>query len=262
MIPFLVEDLFSTAKNLMGLIIKQDILSSIVNGRQLQRLDFTKEENFLSFKSITLEFAAERNTIELRRKDVLYLNEVKRFLKDCRLIIIGILEKTFERSLNGSSFLEAAGCIRPKSILSKPTADLLQQMKSVLHLIFSCSHITSSECDVASIHFSKFLEESSFTLLPVFKEFHAGNRLDQFYFETVKVNVNYKVLSKVLILVFTLGHGQSSIERGFIINSNMLSENIKRKVACLSLHYQGFHGVQQIEGSPSGNHHPNDKGRS
>ena len=56
---------------------------------------------------------------------------------------------------------------------------------------------------------------------------HAGVRLDEFYFETVKVGVNYRVLSKVLIFIFTLGHGQASIERGFSINSNMLSENMK-----------------------------------
>ena len=35
MIPFLFEDLFSTAKSLMGLIIKQDVLNHIINGRQL-----------------------------------------------------------------------------------------------------------------------------------------------------------------------------------------------------------------------------------
>ena len=106
-------------------------------------------------------------------------------------------------------------------------------MKSVLHLILSCSHITSNECSLAFMQFSKFLEESLSTLLPAFKEFHAGNRLDQFYFETVKVSVNFKVLSKVLILVFTLGHGQASIERGFSINSNMLSENMKKNsLAC------------------------------
>ena len=157
------------------------------------------------------------------------LNEIKRFLKDCHLIITGILRKTFEKSLNGSSFLEAAGCINPKSILSKPVADFLQQMKSILHLILSCSHITSIECDLAFLQFLMFLEESSSTLLLAFKEFQAGNRLDQFYFETVKVNVKYKVLSKVLILVFTLGHGQASIERGFSINSNMPSENMKEK---------------------------------
>ena len=99
MISFLFEDLFSTVKSLMGLIIRQDVSSIIVNGRQLQKFDFTKEENPLPLKSIRIGFAVERNT-ELRRKDVLSLNEVKRFLKDYRAIIIGILEKTFERSLD------------------------------------------------------------------------------------------------------------------------------------------------------------------
>ena len=137
--------------------------------------------------------------------------------------------KKIERSLNGSSFLEATVCISPESILLKQKADLLQHMKSVLHLILSCLHITSNECDQAFTQFSKLLEESSSTPLPAFKKFHSGNQLDKFYFETIKVGVDYKALSKVLILIFTLGHGQASIERGFSINSNMLSENMKEK---------------------------------
>ena len=103
-------------------------------------------------------------------------------------------------------------------------------MKSVLHLILSCSHIISNESDFAFMHFSKFLEEILTPYSPAFKEFHAENRLNQFYFETVKVNVNYKVLSKILILVFTLDYGQAPIERGFSINSNMLGENKKEKL--------------------------------
>ena len=132
---------------------------------------------YLSY--FTIGFSAERNIIELRRKDVLSLNKVKRFLKDFGLIIIGFLEKIFEKKLNGYSFLEAAGCISSKSIFSKPTADLVQQMRSVLHLILPCSHITSNECNLASMQFLKLLEESSSTLLPSFKEFHAANQLDQ-----------------------------------------------------------------------------------
>ena len=150
-------------------------LSSIAHGRQLQKFDFTKDEDFLQLKSITIGFAAERNIIELRRKDVLSLNKVKRFLKNCHLIITGILKKTFERSFNGSRFLEAAGNIISKLILSKPTANLLQQIKSIPHLILSCSHVTSNECDLAFIQFLKFLEKSSSTLLPAYKEFQAGN---------------------------------------------------------------------------------------
>ena len=98
MIPFPFEDLFSTAKSLMGLIIKQDVLNRIINGRQLQKFDFTKKENFLPLKLMTIGFSAERN-MELRRKDVLSHDVINRFMKDCHLIIIGILEKIFEKSL-------------------------------------------------------------------------------------------------------------------------------------------------------------------
>ena len=50
MIPFLFEDLFSTAKSLMGLIIKQDVLNRIINARQLQKFDFTKKGKFSAIK--------------------------------------------------------------------------------------------------------------------------------------------------------------------------------------------------------------------
>ena len=90
--PFLFEDLFSIAKSLMDLIIKPDVLSSIVSGSQLQNFDFTEKENFLPLKSITIGFAAERN-MELRRKDVLSQDEVRRLMKDCHVVVIGILEK-------------------------------------------------------------------------------------------------------------------------------------------------------------------------
>ena len=59
-----------------------------------------KKENFLSLKLVIIGFAAERNIIELRRKDVLSQDVIKRFMIDCCLIVIGILEKIFERSLN------------------------------------------------------------------------------------------------------------------------------------------------------------------
>ena len=93
---------------------------------------------------------------------MLSLNKVKRFLKDFGLIIIGFLENIFEKKLNGYSFLEVAGCISLKSIF-------FQQMRSVLHLILPCSHITSNECNLASMQFLKFLEECSSTLLSSFK---------------------------------------------------------------------------------------------
>ena len=92
---------------------------------------------------MTIGLAAEQYTSELRKKDILLLDSLKRIMKDCRLIITSMLEKMFERSLNASSFLESAGCM--KSIVSKPKANLLQQMKSLLHYILSCSHITSNE---------------------------------------------------------------------------------------------------------------------
>ena len=50
MIPFLFDDLLSTGKRLMSLIIQQEVLRSIVCGSQLQKFDFSKKEHFLPLK--------------------------------------------------------------------------------------------------------------------------------------------------------------------------------------------------------------------
>ena len=136
---------------------------------------------------------------------------------------------------------------------------LLRKIKLLFHRIFSCSHITSSECHLLFTQWSKFLDESSSAISPAFKKIHVGVRLEEFYFETVKIGLNYRVFSKVLIFIFTLGHGQASIERDFTINSNMLKENMK-KIHLSPLHYRRCYGVQQIKDSPSENQHGNDKG--
>ena len=51
-------------------------------------------------------------------------------------------------------------------------------------------------------------------------------RLDMFYFETLKVDERFPSLAKLLVLIFCLGHGQTSIERGFSHNNTTLQTNI------------------------------------
>ena len=141
MVPFLFDNLFSTIKNLMELFIKQDILSTLIHGNQLKNFDFTKQDNLLPLKSITIGFAAEKVINDLKRKDILFSKEIKKILKFYRSILICFLEKVFERSLSSSAFLQATSCVKPSSILSSSKIKLLQQMKNLLHTLLSSSYI-------------------------------------------------------------------------------------------------------------------------
>ena len=53
------------------------------------------------------------------------------------------------------------------------------------------------------------------------------DRLDDFFFTKLDVGKKYPELSKVVIIILTLSHGQADIERGFSQNKTVLQQNIK-----------------------------------
>ena len=83
--------MLSTAKILMSLLIKQEVLSGVDCRKQFQKFDFSKKECFLPVKSMPFGFAAEQHVVELKKKDILSLDSIKGFMKDRQLIIISIL---------------------------------------------------------------------------------------------------------------------------------------------------------------------------
>ena len=61
-----------------------------------------------------------------------------------------------------------------------------------------------------------------------FKNYKSSNtRLDEFLLG--KIDEDKAELKKVIILVLTLSHGHSDIERGFSVNSDMEVENLKEE---------------------------------
>ena len=53
----------------------------------------------------------------------------------------------------------------------------------------------------------------------------AEQRLDDLYFKDFKVHENYPAFSTLLKIIFTLSHGQISVERGFSDNNVLLKDN-------------------------------------
>lgn len=63
--------------------------------------------------------------------------------------------------------------------------------------------------------------------LDIFKKFDPSKkRLDDFFFHDLPTSIPAE-LSSILKLVFTLSHGQASVERGFSVNNIVLKTNMK-----------------------------------
>ena len=99
--------------------------------KQLQ--DFSKKENKLNLGSLTIGFAAEHTMKELKRQDNILIGELKNLMKECRMLVITLLEKLFARGITGLSFLKSVGCIDQLSISTTPQENLITDMKQVLH---------------------------------------------------------------------------------------------------------------------------------
>ena len=97
MILFIYTDLKSLIQSLLGLVVKQDVLSQCKTGIQIKQLDPFNKENLLNLKDINLGFAVPNIIAKLRRNDTHKVGTYK--------FIIGMITKLFEKSPLGSNFL-------------------------------------------------------------------------------------------------------------------------------------------------------------
>jgi hypothetical protein len=101
--------------------------------------------------------------------------------------------------------------------------------------LYTANHINSKEADNAKLQLEEFISSTAKTQKDKFLGFSLGdNRLDNFYREYLKGCDKYKDLWKVMVIVFTISHGQSQIERGFSINKQVTIEILKTSRYVLS----------------------------
>ena len=125
------------------------------------------------------------------------------------------IEKVAERNPLISIVVCNSEMICPK-VMATESHDLLQ--KKVKNLIQVCQIVTLKlinfeKGDKALAQFGKFLANETTTEKKKFLNFKsADQRLDDLYFKDFKVHKNYPAFSTLLKIIFTLSHGQASVE--------------------------------------------------
>ena len=94
--------------------------------------------------------------------------------------------------------------------------------------LFQSKHLSAKEADAAKYQYDDFLKSVVKGNSECFLQFSfKTTRLDEFLDTYFNRNEKFKESWKICIFMFTLSHGQSSIERGFNINKHLLVENLK-----------------------------------
>ena len=87
--------------------------------------------------------------------------------------------------------------------------------------------MSSTDCYKTVSEFNGLIDSEVEKLRAEFEVFDQKlHRLDEFYFQKVQIQ-NYKTLSFLLKIIFTLSHGQAVVERGFSINQQVINQNMR-----------------------------------
>ena len=111
------------------------------------------------------------------------------------------------------SLFRHLSCLNPVKMASNKEACSVK-FKKVLRLLVNAERVKEEECDT-------FLQKFA-----MFANFQAAeDRVDTLFFECME-NESYKSLFSVVKLILILSHGQATVERGFMVSTKRLKEEL------------------------------------
>ena len=226
MIVFVCDALEDIVRFLLNLFIKRPEMQKLDTLLKLTKIDVSDASLYKPSEHIDVGSGASLRTSTYKKSPEFKANRLKDFHVECRKVLVAIIKHMLEKSPLKSAFMRFTKALNPYHLAEKSKEDSNVQLfsKMVLKLV-ETERLTFKEGDDAKNEYSKFLDE----VVPRHKEkFLAFNkfedRLDAFFIEILPVK-DYKSLMKIVVLVCTIFHGQSSIERGFNANKELSSLN-------------------------------------
>ena len=145
---------------------------------------------------------------------------------DACTFVVNTLNKISERNSLASVIVHTADAFDPKVMIATEEEVLKQKMKILMQRIVKLKIVTFNTADNALQQYSAMLQNVLVASQDGFLSFNRKEqRLDEFFFGTLKVDEKYPDLASVMIIIFVLSHGQASVERGFNDNNVVLKDN-------------------------------------
>ena len=163
----------------------------------------------------------------MNKKDLVSISQTAAFMKMCKTYTIAMLEKLKECCPLEFVVLRAPRFMKPENMINCKKEELIKVLKMLLKHFMELQLLSAHDCDIVVSQFSKMLESELKSQNIKFVEFDpAKHRLDHFYFRTIDIS-KYEKLAFVMQLIFTLSHGQATVERGFSIDNSVSDTNMK-----------------------------------
>ena len=127
------------------------------------------------------------------------------------------------------NIIRNASAISPVNVVSKKE-ECVVKYQGLVDVLFRKKRLSAKSADDCKQHHSEFLEDVQFKHKENFLMFnYLTNRLDDFLCPFLADEKKYENLWYVRKIVMILSHGQSSIERNFSINKEIVDKNLQEK---------------------------------
>ena len=248
MLPFMRDDLFNLLKDLMGRVVKDNIMTTVHSTKELLEIDLTKASNLYSAKLVNIGFAA--SSALSKCKDLKEL-EITQFKIQCQQFIIKICKKLIEKCPINYKFIRGASCFSPNVMQMESTAK--KNADIALRYLVDKKLLNAIEADRIKRDYSLFI--SSKNVKRKLKDFDIKkDRLDSFFLEIFSKEKVSDDLEKFLKIILVTFHGNASVERSFSYNKDFLVENLQEDslIAQRSVHgaVQEVNGVKNLAITP------------
>ena len=222
MVPFLSMEISSVLKSLMRFFMPKAILQKLTSSYLVHKVDVEDKNNLVLDADIKLTTAAAAELIKNVPKN-LHCGLKKSF----RTMLQALIKKIQERSPVNYKLVRQSACLNPVNLAVLNQEALQNMFDGVVTIMYTNKRISSVNADKAKEQFDKFLTTEVKANKTDFKSFDfKKTRTDEFLKSITNGGKTYPEMWRVCIFVFTLSHGQSSVERGFNINKEALKFNL------------------------------------
>ena len=116
----------------------------------------------------------------------------------------------------------------PRIMVSNPD-NATKMFQQVLQILIEIRCKTADAADTVLAQCRKFVFDAKKYHPAKFSSFKSGeDRLDSFLSEMLQAQEEYKELWLTMQLLLTLSHGQTTVERGFSVNKEVLTANLQK----------------------------------
>ncbi|XP_028296859.1 uncharacterized protein LOC114458643 [Gouania willdenowi] len=217
-LPFLPKDFTELMMSLLRRFIKREVLHDIT-ALQLTKLDVTDKTIWLSPQDISIGLGAESVLKSIKGAEL----RVLEFKRECMQGLCNIIRKVQDKSPLKYLTVRQLVCLDP-SVMYREPERCRNHMKGLVQRFLQDKQLTDTSAgDVILQQFDSLLSLESrsedFLSFPPMQK-----RLDVFLCSAMEPYPELWAFCKKLLI---LSHGQATVERGFSINKEVESDNLK-----------------------------------